>query len=106
MGTVATATLAANNDTCGPLEVLPGQTGDFDIVITGTITVTLQRKVFGGSTFITCKLPDGVTNAAWTASTTQSIAAPGVYQLLASGVSGGSAVCRMLGNVVVNGRSS
>jgi len=92
---VVTATLDANDETCGPLKVQMGEQADVDMVITGTITVALQRKAPGGSTFVTVKKADGTTAATYTASEPVAITSPGIYQLLASGVSGGSAVCRM-----------
>lgn len=92
---IATATLDANSETCGPLKVQMGEQADFEIVITGTITVALQRKAPGSSTFFTIKKSDETTDATYTASYAGQIMAPGVYQLLASGVSGGSAVCRL-----------
>lgn len=85
-------TLAANADTCGPLDVAPSGRGSVQFVVTGTITVALQRRLGGGS-YITVKKPDGVTDATYTASDSLLIDAPGEYQLLASGVSGGNAVC-------------
>lgn len=89
------ATLSVNNDTCGPLEVLVGGRGSVHIEISSTITVSLQRKIGDGG-YVTVKLPDGATAASWTSSISMLIDAPGTYQLLASGVSGGSAVCQLV----------
>lgn len=78
--------LTANNQTDPPnswLRVLPGQTASYSVDITGTITVTLNRKVSGGATV--------AVEAGYTSDVTKQIIAPGDYQLIASGVSGGSA---------------
>jgi hypothetical protein len=83
-------TLDANDETNPPsgfLRVLAGQTASYSVAITGTISVTLNRKVSGGGV---CPVED-----AYTASTTKQIVAPGEYQLIASGTSGGSAVTQI-----------
>ena len=95
MANNATATLDADAEVCGPLSITNDQRLSFHIVITGTITVSLQRR-FNGATFVTVKLPDGSTAASWTASASFVVDAPGDYQLIASATSGGSAVCNML----------
>ena len=80
-------TLTANSQTNPPndyLRVLPGQSASYSIAVTGTITVTLNRKVAGSSAI--------AADTAYTASTSKQIIAPGDYQLIASGVSGGSAI--------------
>lgn len=100
---IVTATLDANDETCGPLKLQDGERGDVEINVTGTITVTLQRKLNGGSSFFTVKLPDGTTDAAFTADSSFVIEGAGQYQLIASGVSGGSAVCRLQSNMRVHG---
>ncbi len=94
MANNATATLDANDEVCGPLSVINDQRLSFHVVISGTITVSLQRRM-NGATFVTVKLPDGVTAASWTASASFVVDAPGDYQLIASGTSGGSAICNM-----------
>lgn len=92
MASQASATLDANDEVCGPIIVAPKHKGRFAIEITGTITVTLKAKM-GGTGFITLKQPDGSTDAAYTASVIGVLEAGAEYQLVASGVSGGSAVC-------------
>ena len=87
MATPVTATLDANEETCGPLVLIKGQEGLMHIAITGTITVTLQRRANGSWI--------SVTDAAYTASVTTDIVGAGVYQLIASATSGGSAVCML-----------
>ena len=80
-------TLDADNETnpaSGSLVVPRGQTASYSVAITGTITVTLQRRL-AGTTWI------GV-ETGYTTSTTKQIEAPGEYRLIASGTSGGSAV--------------
>lgn len=92
MATTSKATLSANDDVCGPIVIGARRQGVFQIDVTGTITVTLQMK--GPSTnWITCKKSDETTDAAYTADAVGQILAPGEYRLLASAVSGGSAVC-------------
>lgn len=95
MASQATATLDANDETCGPLSVVNDGRLSIHIVTTGTITVSLQRRINGGA-YVTTTLPDGVTAASFTTSFTGVVDAPGEYQLIASGTSGGSAVCNML----------
>lgn len=80
-------TLDANDETnpaSGTFVCLPGQTASYFIDITGTITVTLQRRI-GSSAWIAVE-------TGYTTDTTKQIISPGEYRLLASGVSGGSAV--------------
>lgn len=93
MATQAAGTLDADAETCGPIDVLPNGRGSVQFIITSTITVTLQRRFAGGG-WVTCPKPDG-TAAAYTASSTFLIDGPGEYQLVASGVSGGAADCKM-----------
>jgi hypothetical protein len=85
---MATAvTLDADSETnpeTGTFVCLPGQTASYFIDITGTITVTLQRRI-GSSGWIAVE-------AGYTADTTKQIIAPGEYRLIASATSGGSAV--------------
>lgn len=95
MANSATATLDANDEVCGPLSAVNDQRVSFHIVITGTITVSVQRRINGG-TFVTITKPDGATAASYTASASFVADAPGDYQLIASGTAGGSAVCNML----------
>jgi hypothetical protein len=79
-------TLSADSQTNPPsgyLRVLPNQSASYSVGITGTITITLNRKVSGGGVVA---VEDG-----YTSDTTKQIVAPGEYQLVASGVSGGSA---------------
>ena len=64
---------------------MTGKLGFFSVVISSTITVTLQRKIDGANWVA---VEDG-----YTASTTKDIVGAGTYQLIASGTSGGSAVC-------------
>lgn len=92
MAISAKATLSANDDVCGPVVISHRRTGIFQIDVTGTITVTLQVRGPGGN-WITCKKADESTDAAYTADYVGQILAQGEYQLVASGVSGGSAVC-------------
>jgi hypothetical protein len=89
MGKPKTATLDADDEICGPLFVDAERMGLFTIDVTGTITVTLQASADLGATYI------AVPDAAYTADTVQTIDSPGVYRLIASGVSGGSAICTM-----------
>lgn len=94
---VVTATLDANDETCGPLKLQPGEEADFEAVITGTASVSLQRKLPGGSTFVTALKPNGEDAATFAVTTNGfTFKGPGIYQLIASGVSGGgTAVCRL-----------
>ena len=92
MATTSKATLDANSEVCGPIVINPRRQGIFQIDVTGTITVTLQMMGPGGN-WITCKKSDETTDAAYTADAVGQITAPGEYQLVASGVSGGSAIC-------------
>jgi hypothetical protein len=96
MASQATATLDANDEVCGPINVPNGHGAAVHIVVTGTITVTLQRA-YGGLAYVTVLKPDG-DPAAFTASYTGQIDSPGDYKLVASGVSGGSAACALSGN--------
>ena len=82
-----TATLDANDETCGPFVLIKGEEGLLHIAVTGTITVTLQRRANGSWV--------SVTDAAYTASVTTDIVGAGTYQLIASATSGGSAVCML-----------
>lgn len=80
-------TLDANDETnpaSGTFNVPRGQTASYSVDVTGTITVTLQRKI-GGTAWIAVE-------TGYTSDTTKQIEAPGDYRLIASGVSGGSAV--------------
>jgi hypothetical protein len=82
----APVTLDANDETnpdTGIFTVPRGQTASYSVDITGTITVTLQRRI-GGTAWVAVE-------AGYTADTTKQIEAPGQYRLIASGVSGGSA---------------
>lgn len=78
-------TLDADDEVCGPVTVVTGKLGFFSVAVTGTITVTLQRKIDGANWVA---VEDG-----YTASTTKDIVGAGTYQLIASGTSSGSAVC-------------
>ena len=83
-------TLAANdatNPATGTFVVPRGQTASYAVDITSTITVTLQRRI-GTSGWIAVE-------TGYTADTTKQIEAPGEYRLIASGVSGGSAVTNL-----------
>lgn len=92
----ATDTLDANGEAIS-IAVRPGQRASYSVAITGTATVTLNRAFNGGSA-ITCKLPDGDTDAVWTSGNADGeIVTPGLYALTASSVSGGSAVCKLWG---------
>lgn len=82
-----TVTLDANDETnpvSGEIIVGKTQTAAYDVVVTGTITVTLQRKI-NGTNWVAVE-------AGYTSSVTKHIVAPGAYRLIASGVSGGSAI--------------
>ena len=81
-----TGTLTANDQVVGPLTVTRAQTGAFQIVITGTITVTLERSLDGGSNYVAVE-------TGYTASKAGLVEGPGKFRLKASGVSGGSAAC-------------
>ena len=85
---MATAvTLDADNETnpaSGTFVVQRGQTASYSVDITGTITVTLQRRIGPGGWI--------AVEAGYTSDTTKQIEAPGEYRLIASGTSGGSAV--------------
>lgn len=81
---VDTGTLDANSETF-VVSLFPGQQAKVRLAITGTITVTATD---GTSAFT---LPSGDA-AAWTASDSIVIDAPGRYTFTASGVSGGSCV--------------
>ncbi len=93
MATKAKATLDANDEVCGPINIPNGYVGTGHIVITGGITVSLQRRQ-SGLAFVTVEKPDG-DPAAFTASTTFSIDAPGDYQLIASSRTDGVANCAL-----------
>lgn len=80
-------TLDADNETnpvTGSFVVPRGQTASYAVDITGTITVTLQRRI-GTSGWIAVE-------TGYTSDTTKQIEAPGEYRLIASGTSGGSAI--------------
>lgn len=80
-------TLSANDATnpgSGTFVVPAGKSASYSVAITGTITVTLQRRI-GGTTWI--PVEDG-----YTSNQTKQIVSPGEYRLIASGTSGGSAV--------------
>lgn len=82
-----TVTLDANDETnpvSGAVIVAKNQTANYDVVITGTITVTLQRRL-NGTNWVPVE-------TGYSASTTKQIIAPGSYRLIASGTSGGSAI--------------
>ena len=85
MATTDKQTLDANDEVCGPVIIVTGKLGFFSVAVTGTITVTLQRRIDGANWV-------AVENG-YTASTTKDIVGAGTYQLIASGTSGGSAVC-------------
>lgn len=93
MATTAKATLSANDNVCGPIVIGPRRTGVFRIEVTGTITVAVQTRV--GSTWFSVKKGDETTDATYAVDAAGQITAPGEYRLIASGVSGGSAVCRI-----------
>jgi hypothetical protein len=83
-------TLDANDETnpaTGTFIVPRGQTASYAVDVTGTITVTLQRRI-GTSGWIAVE-------TGYTSDTTKQIEAPGEYRLIASGVSGGSAVTNL-----------
>lgn len=84
---MATATLDANDEVLGP--VTNGRNGiSYQVDITGTITVTLQASLEGGAwmSAATALTADGIG--------THNI--PGAaYRLIASGVTGGSAICAL-----------
>jgi hypothetical protein len=84
MATTATETLDANDEVCGPVNIdrVPG--GFFSVTITGTITVTLQRRIAGAWVPV---------EAGYNTSTTKDITGAGEYRLIASGTSGGEAAC-------------
>ena len=85
---LVTQTLDANAETLGPWGVEEYCPVGFTVSITGTITVTLQRSL-DGTTFVDVE-------PGYTSSTTKNVDGPGFYRLIASGVSGGSAVCSLL----------
>lgn len=76
-----TATLDANAEA---MDIYVADKATAIVTITGTITVTPQFS-HDGATFVS------LTDEALTASGTMLLEGPGVYRLLASGVSGGSA---------------
>lgn len=83
-------TLDANDETnpaSGAFVVPVSKTASYLIDITGTITVTLQRRI-GASGWVAVE--DG-----YTTDTTKQIVSPGEYRLIASATSGGSAVTYM-----------
>lgn len=84
MATSASATLDADAEVCGPVNIdrVPG--GFFSVKITGTITVTLQRKIAGDWIEV---------EAGYSGDTTKDITGAGQYRLIASATSGGEAVC-------------
>lgn len=94
MATNAKATLSANSDVCGPILIGSRRQGTFRINISGTITVALQSRM-EGTNWLTVKKADDSTDASYTADAVGQITAPGEYRLLASGVSGGTAICRL-----------
>jgi hypothetical protein len=81
-------TLDANAEALGPFEVEEIRSVGFTVSITGTITVTLQRSM-DGTTFVDVE-------PGYTSSVTKNVDGPGFYRLIASGVSGGSAICSLL----------
>ena len=89
MSRATSATLSANTNTCGPVNLNPELGGIYSVVVTGTITVTLQASFDGGANWVSD--PDSV----HTASTLQRLTGGGMFRLIASGVSGGNAVCSM-----------
>jgi hypothetical protein len=95
LATEYAVTLDANGEIAGPVVCGSDNRLSFHVVITGTITVTVQRSI-GDSGFVTTTKPDGSTAAVYTASCDGVIDAPGSYQIVASGVSGGNAICYML----------
>ena len=83
-------TLDANDETnpaTGTFVVPRGQTASYAVDITGTIVVTLQRRI-GTSGWIAVE-------TGYTTDTTKQIEAPGEYRLIASGTSGGTAVTNL-----------
>jgi hypothetical protein len=83
-------TLDANDETnpaTGTFVVPRGQTASYALDITGTITITLQRRI-GTSGWIAVE-------TGYTGDTTKQIEAPGEYRLIASGTSGGSAITNL-----------
>jgi len=84
MATSATATLDADAEVCGPVNIRRQEQGFYSITVTGTITVTLQRNIDGNWIAV---------ETGYSASTTKDITGAGQYRLIASGTSGGSAVC-------------
>jgi hypothetical protein len=84
---MATATLDANDEVLGP--VTNGQNGvSYQVDVTGTITVTLQASLEGGAWMLA--------TTAFTADAIGTHNIPGAaYRLIASGVTGGSAVCAL-----------
>lgn len=85
---MATATLDANDEVLGP--VTNGRNGvSYQVDVTGTITVTLQASLEGGAYF--------TIGSGLTADTIGTHNIPGAaYRLIASGVTGGSAVCALI----------
>ena len=81
-----TGTLTANDQVVGPLTVSSERSGAFQVVITGTITVTLERSLDDGANYVAVE-------TGYTASKAGIIDGPGKFRLKASGVSGGSAAC-------------
>lgn len=92
MASQATATLDADTEACGPILVAQGKRGSVHVEITGTITVAVQRRMMG-SGWVT--VDEAGSPAEFTESFSKALEAPGEYQLIASGTSGGSAVCRL-----------
>ncbi|HAH11512.1 MAG TPA: hypothetical protein DCL48_15570 [Alphaproteobacteria bacterium] len=85
---MASGTIDANSETVGP--VTNGRSGvAYQVDITGTITVTLQASL-DGATWMTA-------TPAFTADAIGTHNIPGAaYRLIASGVTGGSAVCTLI----------
>lgn len=95
MATEYNTTLDANGEIAGPVVCGSDNRLSFHAVITGTITITVQRSI-GESGFVTTTKPDGSTAAVYTASCDGVIDAPGSYQIVASNVTGGTALVYML----------
>jgi hypothetical protein len=85
MATPVTATLDANDEECGPVNIGP-RGGILEIRgVSGTITLTLWRSIDGGKNYVT-------TNESYTSNQSLDIIGEGKFKVIASGVSAGSAV--------------
>lgn len=82
-----TYVLNTNGQTTGMIDVDYTETA-ISLNITATITVTLQRSLDGGATW--------VNGTAYTASTVFNVKGPGEYRLIASGITGGSCTVQFL----------